>query len=130
MITINNIVFCDSTQQLPTPDGKSITLLVNPMPELRPPYIPGVFSFSVSFGLSGLKADEKTEAIITFSDPVGKPLSVCSVPILLPKEALNLTGCVDLRNVLLESEGSYSLTIQIDNMHSSQQITVKKGVMA
>lgn len=127
MIRLNNIVFCDNTQQIPSSDNSTVTVITIPFPELCPPYIPGLFSFAVSFGVSGIDADTSYDVSLVFSSPKGKILSTCTVPLVLPKDMFNITCNVDFRNVLFEEEGVYQLCIQIKDVKRTEFISVRKG---
>lgn len=124
---INNIIFCDNTQQAPSPDTQQdVTILINPMPELVPPFFPGLLSFSVSFGFDDVQTGKTYQCDLVFCDPSENVLAHVHFPLSLQNEATSVTCCADLRNVRLESEGLHTVKITVDQLSASAQIMVRK----
>lgn len=128
---INNIVFCDSAQQMPLPQGGSVTVLTRPLPEIISEYIPGLYSMTVSFGISDLPEEGPKKVITSFYDDEGKRVFLTESSMSemgISREAFKegLTCCIDLRNIRLVKEGVYTLRIDMDGFCKNEQIYVRK----
>jgi len=137
MITIRNFVICDNTQVVPTPDKKgAITILVNPQPVLRAKYIPGVLSFSISFGVSGIKiSDIKNIEVTIYPEADKAKRTIVKEDVSFPLEPnqnpedISPTINLDLRNVEILQEGELLIDIGINGMHISQFATTVKRII-
>lgn len=132
---IRNFVICDNAQVVPTPDNQgAITVLVNPQPVLRPKYIPGVMSFTISFGVVGiLITDIKSVEVKLRYHEASTPCMTARQDVAIelgmdadPSDAFP-TFNFDMRNVDMQSEGDYSVDILInDELVTTHTLTVKK----
>ena len=124
---INNIVFCENTQQATLPDGKSITVLMNPTPELNPPYIPGLFSFSVSFGISEIGESSQLTASVKLFDPQNELVTFIEISENnIPAGYKNLTINCDMRNVKVLEEGIYRLHIEVLGEMKDESVMIRR----
>lgn len=128
---INNIVFCDSAQQLPLPQGGAVTVLNKPLPSITSEFIPGLYSMTVSFGISDFSDQGPKKMKASFFDDENREafsLESNMDEMRIAKEALKegLTCCIDLRNVKLMKEGVYTLQIELDGIVKKEQISVRK----
>ena len=124
-MTIKNIVFCESSQQATLPEGNTLMILVNPIVELNPLFIPSAFSFVVSFGACDIKEKNGFDITLKLLDPHGCPIatSMVSAP---PAVNGNATCTIDFRNVPIKEEGIYTLEIKMLNEQVQETITARK----
>ena len=124
-MTIKNIVFCESSQQATLPDGNAITILVNPIVELNPLFVPSAYSFVVSFGACEIRETNGFDIILRFLDPQSNQIanSMISAP---PVVNRNATCTVDFRNVPIREEGIYTLVIEMLGEQVCETINVRK----
>lgn len=123
---IKSIVFCDSTQQVPAPDGNKVTMLINPTAVLTPRFIPGMFSFAVAFCVRGMTQAEAFEGNVRLCDPDGKDVSKLEMALELPENYQSLTCCVDFRNVVIEREGIYRIEITVAGKMATETVEIRK----
>ena len=88
---------------------------------ITPQFIPTTFSFGILFGIIGIELEKTHTLTYQFVDPSKKVvLSMdniqATVPrnMSLPDEIQGLIMHIDLRNVLMETEGEYKSTITVD----------------
>ena len=124
MAYISSFIYCDSIQIQMTPNGPQ-NQIVNPLQVLTPVAIPGNYSFTISCSISGFQKSSDHKVELIFSDPSGgevaKPVEfsinierdIC-VDELHENSVPGITLNVDLRNVILKSEGIYSTKVLLD----------------
>ena len=123
---INNIIFCDTAQDIVRPDGSKVTVLFNPSPALSLPFIPGLYSFMVSAGISDLPESYRGIATFQLYAPDNSIVSSTDLPIDMEGIFTSITCNVDMRNVLLTVEGVYTAKVQIEDQFSTSSIIVRK----
>ena len=128
---INNIIVCEGSQNIPQPDGSTTTVLVKPMPEIESEFIPGLYSMTLSFGLSDIPEGGFHSVKAFIDDDNGHRIFESqSSPsdAGIPKEAMkgSLTCCVDIRNLRLLKEGSYKIIIDVDGITKTETFGVRK----
>jgi len=123
---VSVFMYSESAQPEPTPQGNKLRVM-NPQHILRPMFIPGQFSFAITFGI--LDFDVSLSHIIKyiFSSPDGTVLVDTADSIQLPpidNPALNdlptdmrgfLTS-LDFKNVVFSTEGEYKSDIFFDGL--------------
>lgn len=128
---INNIVFCESAQMVPLPQGGAMTVLTKPLPEIEIEFIPGLYSMTLSFGVSGIPKEGFQTIKVQIVDPEGKPVfssESSSEDAGIPKEAFlgSITVCMDMRNVRILQEGEYTVVIAVNDVSRTEYISVRK----
>lgn len=124
MAKISSFIFCDNVQQQLVQGNNAVSNvifnLINPLQVLSPYTIPGSFSFSFSVGLSDFDTTTSNTLCIQFRDPFDKivtELADISLPpmpndiVTLPLEFRSIRFNADLRNVLIENTGFYSMLV-------------------
>lgn len=122
MATISSFMLCESSQNIPSGQGSVVQQLIGPITTLRPQYIPGNYSFSVSVGIIGVDMQKENSMRFVLKAPSGAmlndlgetPLPVAAVDSNLPKEYSGFVACIDFRNVVISEEGVYSLEVYIN----------------
>ena len=98
------------------------------LPFLSPEFVPGMYSFSVVFGVVGIQEDKNHILGLQFKDPQGKVLiDAPNVSIQagtfkngdnrLPAEATSIMLSMDLQNIVFETEGMYMTSVSFDGKH-------------
>lgn len=126
MPIVSLFVYSDSAQPQQTPQGNQLHIL-NPQHILRPMFIPGQFSFAITFGI--LDFDTSIPHLIkyTFSSPNGDILIDTGDGIQLPpidnvalKELpLDMRGflsSLEFKNIVFATEGEYKSEIFFDGV--------------
>lgn len=135
MADLTTFVFSENTNQVPNPDGNGISLnIINPQQLFRPMFIPGTFSFSVTFGLSNLDpdrdhtvnfklvyADGEENDIIIDTKNINMPANPNHDKIL-PKEAHGVMYSLDFRNVPFRKAGKYYGIISVDGQEIDKKV--------
>lgn len=121
MAHIYSFTLCDSINNQSNQTGSTL-LLANPQIALRPQFIPGNFSFGISFGISDIDISIANHIIFTISNPSGKTVFDSGDNELLPapsddnlpNEYKGFMICFDIRNLPIEQEGVYKLQVCIN----------------
>jgi len=126
MPIVSLFVYSDSAQQQPTPQGNQLHIL-NPQHILMPMFIPGQFSFAITFGILDFDVTLPHVIKYTFSSPDGAVLVDTEDKIQLPPindPAVNdlpvdmrgfLTS-LDFKNVVFATQGEYKSEIFFDGV--------------
>lgn len=119
MPKISTFMYCEET--LKNGDDNQI-LLRNPLTVFRPAFVPGMFSFSIVFGISGIKISEKEYKLqlrfINSAEPNNPIINTGIIPLTydpnvqppdseLPSEHQGIMINMDFRNAILKNEGDY-----------------------
>ena len=128
---INNIIVCEGSQIIPQPGGGSTTVLVKPMPEIESEFIPGLYSMTLSFGLSDMPEGGFHSVKTFIEDDNGQRIfeSLSSPSDAgIPKETMkgSLTCSVAIRNLRPSKEGSYKIIIDVDGTTKTETFGVRK----
>ena len=123
MAKISSFIICDTIVNLMTPQGDSVPQLVSPQPVLRPPFIPGSFSFGISIGVIDVEFQEVNTIKVIIVSPKGEEtynsgeINLESIPQdeLLPKEYQGFILSIDVRNMIIDQDGVYSVEIFVNN---------------
>lgn len=119
-------------------DGNVCLHLINPIPLVRPPYIPGLFSFTVSIGVIGVSISAGHKIFIQMLSPDGDevikiehelPMDAIQTPKDEATEGAFLMG-LELSNVDLTVEGKYRFHLEIDGspMRDVSVYVYKRGM--
>ena len=123
MASISSFMLCDSSQNLPNGQGGFVQQLTGPVTTVRPQFIPGNYSFSVSVGVIGVDMQKENSMRFVLKEPSGKvlndldeaPLPVAGPDNKLPKEYGGFVACIDFRNAVIQEEGVYSLEVYVNS---------------
>ncbi|MCT2535690.1 hypothetical protein NC661_06545 [Aquibacillus koreensis] len=119
---ITTFIYSEETKN--TPNNK--LNVINPLNVFRPAFVPGMFSFSVTFGVIGIDVTEKGHTVrikFSSSDKRDEPiidtedLSLENIPsetATLPPNLRGIMGSLDFRNVVMRAEGEYFTEIFVD----------------
>jgi hypothetical protein len=136
MPKILTFMYCDRAE----PNHQGQLQIINPLLVLNPIFIPGMYSFSIAFGVMGINNDEDHTFRIQFLSPnEDQPMidsNTISIPkgvvpkvnLGLPQEFRSMMLNMDFRNVIFKTEGLYYTRVFIDNEHKDDfPIYVKAG---
>lgn len=122
MPRISSYMLCDTIANIQIQPNSSIQQLISPQAVLRPPFIPGTFSFGISICVLG--ADFQEQNVINFCiiNPAkvlvysSGDIDIGKLPIdaSLPEEYNGIVLSTDIRNLELQSEGEYELDLFIN----------------
>jgi hypothetical protein len=130
MPRISTFMYCEETKQEAHPGLPNRLNISNPLNVFRPAFVPGMFSFSIVFGLLGIDIVEKQHLLrIKFlnSNDLEKPIiDTGDIQMIaeknpndtnasLPEEHRGMMANLDFRNAVLKSEGEYITEIYMDN---------------
>ena len=122
------------------PEGKGQRLnIINPILVIIPEFLPTTYSFSVTFGILGVKMEVPHELKITFWGPDEEVIFDSGnlniqFPIPenkkgLPEDMRGPVISMDIRNAALEEEGEYFTKIFLDGEEMGKYpIKIKKAV--
>lgn len=131
------LLSADSKSEL-NEQGENVITLIKPLALLRPPTIPGVFSFTMTITLVGLDISEKHSMRVSLYDPdddklqteVTSELHDTSSNAKNDTAPIDYKGCtisIDFRNFPLTKAGWYTAKIEIDSETYSQTFGVYQG---
>lgn len=126
--TISMFMLCESINQIQTKDG-TVPQMMGPLMVLRPPYMPGIFSFSAACAVKGVDLYNPHTLRITIQDPEGNivydtgesDMQAIIGNDTLPKEEQGMMLSIDVRNLELKLEGIYKCVIYINSEISGEQ---------
>lgn len=122
MPTLGSVLYCEGISQMDTPGGTKQQingLMVN----MRPMFVPGLFSFSIVIPIKGLDLMRQHEVQIMFkcretgevSLDTGKNIiHATEAETDLPLEETGIVMNLDFRNVIINNEGYYDTEVYID----------------
>lgn len=119
MSYIASFVYCDQIQNNMTPQGLTRNI-VTPLIDLQPINIPGNYTFSIACTFADVNVRDNNAFEVFFQNPKGDTIS--KVNVIIPAKMLlnqqnedkgidSLNLDVDLRNVVLNTEGMFSTVI-------------------
>jgi hypothetical protein len=137
MPKISTFMYCERAE--PNPQGQMH--ITNPLLVINPVFIPGMFSFSIVFGVIGIDNDldhqmqllflspDENEAPIINTNTITLPKGVAPVTMIsLPPEQKSMMFNLDFRNVVFKKEGIYKTSVFIDGENMGDYpIFVKAG---
>lgn len=130
MVEIRNFVYCLNVN---TMDGR--TDIVGVLNVITPEYIPGLFSFSISFSLLNISEGEHY-IIVKFKDDNEKVITeINNAKIVyekdkssnLPDEQLGINVAAGLQNVDFKKSGVYSTEVILDGTSLGKYYIFAKG---
>ena len=122
MPKINMFIVCDSVNNIPVNDNGSVMQLISPRVALRPPIIPGAYSFGVAVGVRGIDLKVPTRVRYTITDPEDKiifdtgdtELPPAPAPDSMPFDYQGFLITTDVRNVVVNADGLYKFNLFIN----------------
>ena len=130
MVKIKNFVYC---LNINTVEGRNdIVGLLN---VITPEYIPGLFSFSISFALLNI-AEGKHSLIVKFKDPDKEVIAEIDNAMVsyekdansnLPDEQMGINVAAGLQNVNFRKSGLYSTEVTLDGISIGEYYIFAKG---
>ncbi|MDQ0162012.1 DUF6941 family protein [Aeribacillus alveayuensis] len=137
MPKISTFMYCDRAEL--NPQGQMH--ITNPLLVMNPVFVPGMYSFSVVFGVQGLDNESDHTLRVLFLSPNENepPLidtNTISLPkgtapkimISLPPEQKGMMFNMDFRNVVFKTEGTYKTRVYFDGENlGDYPIYVKAG---
>jgi len=117
MAEVKYFIYCEGVQNIFTPEGSKMSLN-NPLLVLTPRFIPGTFTFSISFGIQGFDQTAQNKLQIIFKDPsdtIIQDTGTVELPVApkgnLPSEYVGISLSIDYRNIVINCDGEYSSTL-------------------
>lgn len=119
MAILTTFAFSEDANQIPNPNGQGASLnVINPQNVFRPMFIPGSFSFAVTFGIAEMDPEltqkirftlahsEDPDQIIVDTNDINIGANP-NIDRTLPKEANGIMLNMDFRNVPFKKQGKY-----------------------
>jgi len=117
MAYVSTFVYSDSVQTELGPNGPKQTI-VTPLIHFSPMFIPGNFSFAVTYGIMDLRENSNHELQFIFKSPVNEQLLIDSGNVQInvgpnltgnnmPEHAQGVIVQMDFRNIAFRVEGIY-----------------------
>lgn len=128
-------MYCDKAEQ----NQNGQLTINNPLLVINPVFVPGLFSFSVVFGVMGINFDfdhtvrlvflDGEDNVIIDSNNISLPKGVIPDDAIgLPPEERGFMFNLDFRNVVFKTEGTYKTQVYIDgDLMGDYPIFVKAG---
>lgn len=140
MVVVKNFVYCLGTKTKIIKEGETpITIIDGVLNCLTPDFVPGNYSFSLSFSLLNLEPEKKYKVVVRFIDTSSQKELVKVDDIVLdgnienrnkvgiPKEYFGYNVGIELRNVILEKEGIYQTILYVDGEEAGRYPIYVKG---
>ncbi|BBH19845.1 hypothetical protein Back11_11900 [Paenibacillus baekrokdamisoli] len=119
-----NFIYSESVQTEITPTGQK-PIIIGPMMNFKPAFIPGNFSFAVTFSISGVTFNQDHKIQYLFFAPGENQPLIDSGEILvnvqissdqerLPEYARGIQINMDFRNIIFRKEGDYESEIMFN----------------
>lgn len=130
MAEVKNFIYCLNVN---TVDGR--TDIVGVLIAMTPEYIPGLFSFSISFTLLGISEGDHS-LIVKFKNPDNEVIAGIDNAIVpykkdensnLPDEQMGINVAAGLQNVDFKKSGMYSTEILLDGTRVGEYHIFAKG---
>lgn len=130
MAEVKNFIYCLNVN---TVDGR--TDIVGVLNAMTPEYIPGLFSFSISFMLLGISEGDHS-LIVKFKNPDNEVIAGIDNAIVpykkdensnLPDEQMGINVAAGLQNVDFKKSGMYSTEILLDGTRVGEYHIFAKG---
>lgn len=130
MVEIKNFVYCLNVNTI---EGR--TDIVGLLNAMSPEYIPGLFSFSISFTLLNITEGEHS-LIVKFKDPNNEVIAEIDNAIVqynkdtnsnLPDEHMGINVAAGLQNVNFKKSGLYSTEVILDGTSIGEYNIFAKG---
>lgn len=122
MPSISMFLACDSVGNITLQPGISSPQLTGPRSVLRPQYIPGAFSFGLAVGIIGVDTNVQNIARFKITNPGGTVIHDSGDSVFppigindpMPKEYQGFMLTLDIRNLPIEEEGVYTISLFIN----------------
>lgn len=127
MAIVHTFIYCESSIMDVVPQGQQPKLhIIGPMQVILPMFIPGLFSFGVTFGLLDYNTEVTHTMRYTFKGPgenVPSVIDTHEIPVQIqpadskiPEDMRGMMMNFDFRNVVMENEGTYLSEIYFDGV--------------
>ena len=123
MAKIVSFVVCDLINNMPADNMGVIPSIVAPQIALRPQVIPSNFSFGIAVGIADMNLQITNKVRFTVADPDGNivhdsgesDLPAAPEMDTLPQQYQGFMMCIDIRNLLVQSEGAFTFSFYLNN---------------
>lgn len=124
MARLKSFLYCEGVNIEQTPNGPKHNL-IGPLQTLSPMFIPGMFSFSIFMSISGKEVCEPCTFRVAFKkvdmdeyilDTGNQSLPGIEVEGNIPEDSHGFMINMDLKNVVIKSEGLYISEIYLNNI--------------
>lgn len=135
MVRVSTFMYSEDTISDPTPQGPRLNV-VNPQLVFRPMFLPSLFSFAITFGISGIDNSQEHKFKFLFFAPNDVELLINSEFMLpinteekaeLPLEERGVMMNMNLRNVPFKVEGVYNSELIVDGVSLGKFSIYVKG---
>lgn len=122
MAKISSFMICESVMNIQMPQGESVPQLHAPLSVLRPPYIPGSYSFGISLGITGASFTSDNKVRLGILSPDGTEIfnsgeiNLGKIPEekIIPLQYQGFVLTTDIRNLVFPREGLYYAEVTIN----------------
>ncbi|HDR7545620.1 DUF6941 family protein [Bacillus sp. CH_442] len=133
MPMITNFVYCEQVESI-----NQKPAIIGPLNFLNPKFIPGMFSFTVSFGVIGMDTERENTLKLMFLDP--NDIEVAGTEVLniprslnpnegkIPMEVRGFIANMEFKNVIFRSAGLYNTEIILNGESIGRSPIMVKGV--
>jgi len=123
MPSISSFILCDSIVNIQSPPNGNIPQLISPQAVLRPPFIPGTFSFGIAMCIVGLQAQQRNIFMFQIHAPSGDiiqnsgEIDFGELPPddSMPEKYNGFVVSSDIRNLEIRTEGEYTIELFINS---------------
>ncbi|MGG3115301.1 DUF6941 family protein [Bacillus paranthracis] len=132
MPMVINFVYCD---QVDVVEGK--LTIGGPLNFINPRFVPGMFSFTVAFGIVGLNTQQRNDLQLKFFDVNDDEIMSTGILTIpenadidpnLPMEVRGFMANMEFKNVVFKSEGAYKTELYLNGERLGQYPIIVKGV--
>ena len=138
MANLFSFILCDNLNNFQQGPNGPIPMLISPQLALRPPFIPGTFSFGMAVGINDVNVHTPNKMKVTIKTPDGKVIydsGETELPFSpdedtsLPTEYQGFMMNIDIRNLPIEKEGAYYFTFLVNGKEVGTKLVpiYKKG---
>lgn len=121
---VSAFMYCEGTHLNNNPQGKQQMVVSGPLNIFRPMFVPGLFSFSLVFGVNDYDTNRDHRFQLLFLSPEKDDEPVIDTGVMhfpaevdkndLPEEMRGIMLSFDFRNVVFRREGIYKTVIIFD----------------
>lgn len=138
MAIIKNFIYCLGTRIQTKNEEPALTVIEGVLNCLTPDFVPGNYSFSVSFSLLGLEKNEEYTVETVFINAEERELVRTDSITLngnleeqnkhnIPKEYFGYNLGIEFKNVIIEKEGIYTTRVYINGECQGEYRIYAKG---
>lgn len=119
---VSTFIYSDDSVMEEMPIGQRLHV-INPQQVLRPAFVPGMYSFSVSFGIIALDMAVEHNLRVAMTSPRNKQIMDSANMVVptntdfdLPPELQGFMMNMNVRNVVFEEEGLHQTSLWLDDV--------------